>query len=517
MVNKFKTLVQLQVRSYGLNRLRHQSRIKFFGVLTGVVLLALMAISYLLGITFLLINMNLESYVPGMMVFLSSIICLVLTFMKGSGFLFGFSDFDILMSLPLTPRIIIISKLFSLYLLNLLFSLFALLPAMLLYCWHIQSYWSLIGTLLIVPFVPLVPLVLGLIFTTVISLIASNFRYQQLVVVLLSLGVVVAVMAGSISMTGYDTAELDQLLRSAIVQLEGIYPLLIMIKEGFSGQPFYLLFFILLSAAPATVFILVLDRYYLTINARLTVRVKKSVFRLEAFKQRNVFFSLLEKELRLCFFSALYVTNSMVGVILFLVAAISVPFLMDQLTAALPAGFSIEQIIPWLPYFPCLFFGITTTTNAAISMEGKNYWQYASMPISIEKIYKAKLAVNLLLFLPLLWLGCIVLAVTFAQSVLSAFLLFLLPTCFCLFMCVIALKFNQLYPNFKWTNEQQVIKQSFPVILTMLTGFLGIILAAGGAFLIGNFTIAILGTSGLLLVACLFIWKSLQHKNVFID
>lgn len=516
-MSKFKTLVQLQVRSYGLNKLRHQSRIKLIGVIVGIVLLALMALSYLLGIAYFLIDVGLERDVPSVMIFLSSIICLVLTFMKGSRFLFGFSDFDLLMSLPLTPRVIIASKLFSLYLLNLLFSVFALLPAMLLYCWHLQNYWALLGSILVVPFVPLLPLLLGLLLTTVISLIASNFRHQQLVVVLLSLGGVIALFAGSLSVTGYDNSELDQLLRSALVQLEGTYPLLRWIKEGFSGQPLLLLLFIFLSIVPTSLFLLVLDRYYLEINTRLTIRVKKSIFKLETFKQRNIFLSLLEKELRLCFSSALYVTNSVIGVILFLAAAISFPFLTDQMAAALPAGFSIEQFLPWLPYLPCLFLGITTTTSAAISMEGKNYWQYASMPVSVGKIYRAKLAINLLLFLPPLWLGCLILAVTFSLSALSSLFLFLLPTSFCLFICTLSLKFNQRYPNFNWMNEQQVIKQSLPVFLTMIVGLISTLVSVGLAFIIGNFTIAVIGTSSLLLLISLVTWRSLQKKNVFID
>ncbi|WP_321388052.1 hypothetical protein [uncultured Enterococcus sp.] len=516
-MNKFKALVQLQVRSYGLNKLRHQSRGKFIGVLVGVVLLVMMAISYLLGIAFLLIGMGLASYVPSLMFFLSSAICLVITFMKGSRFLFGFNDFDILMSLPLTPRIIIAGKLLGLYLLNLLFSLLAIVPAMMLYCWHVQELVPLLGAVLLVPFVPLLPLLLGLVLTTVISLIASNFRYQQLVVVLLSLGAVIALLAGSFSLTGYDSAEMNQLLRSAMAQMERFYPLAEVINKGFSGQPLLLLLFIIISVVPMFLFIVILDRYYLSIHALLTVRVKKGHFKLETFRQRSVFSSLLMKELRLCFSSSLYVTNSVIGAILFLAAAISLPFAQGQLSAALPPGSSIEQYVSWLPYIPCLFLGITTTTSAAISMEGKNYWQYASLPIPVGKIYQAKLMVNLLLFFPPLWIGCTVLSIAFVPTAFSVFLLFLLPTCFCLFMCIASLKLNQLYPNFKWVNEQQVIKQSLPVLLTMLLGLVTTVLAAGSALLINNRVIAVLGTSIILLALSIVAWHSLQKRNAFVE
>ncbi|MGL4694482.1 hypothetical protein [Enterococcus larvae] len=515
-MNKFKALVQLQVRGYGLNKLRHQSKTKLTAIVIGAVLLTVLAISYLLGIGFLLIEMGLKSYVPGMMVFLSSIICLVLTFMKGSGFLFGFRDFDTLMALPIAPQIITMSKVFSLYLLNLLFSFIALVPSMLLYCWHTRSIWPLLGTLVILPFVPLLPLILGVIVTTVISLIASNFRYQQLVVVLLSLGGVVALMAGSISLTNYDNAQLNELLKNGLLQLESSYPLLKLINSGFSNQPFLLLVFIILSVLPALLFLALLNRYYLQINAKLSLRVRKSVFKLETFKQRNLFRSLLEKEVRLYFSSALYVTNSIIGVILFLAAALSVPFLLDQLRTALPEGMTIQQFLPWLPYVPCLFLGITTTTSAAISMEGKSDWQYASLPIPIGKIYAAKLAVNLLLFLPALWVGCAALIFSLSLTGFSAFLLFLFPSCFCIFMAMIGLKLNQMYPNFKWTNEQQPIKQSIPVLVTMLIGLLSIVLSVGAAFLLGHSGITILLSSAILLVISYITWRSMHRKNVFV-
>lgn len=515
-MNEFKALVQLQLRGYGLNKLRHQSKKKQLGVWIGAVLLVLLALSYLLGIAFMLIQLDLASYIPTVMVFLSSVICLVLTFMKGSNLLFGYRDFDVLMSLPISIKVIITSKIFGLYLLNLLFSFLANIPAMLLYCWHIQNYWAVLGAIFLVPFIPLLPLILGILLTTVISLIAANFRYQQLIVVLLSIGLVIGLMLGSLSLTNYTNNEMSQLLKQSLNHLEQGYPLLVLIRNGFAGQPLFLLAYIALSTVSALAFWLVLTHYYLQINTKLTLRTKKSVFAIEKFKQRRVFFSLLSREARLYFSSALYVTNTILGVIMFLVAALSLPFVLDQMTAALPAGFTITQAIPWLPYAACFFLGIATPTSAAISMEGKNRWLYASLPISTVKIYGAKLILSFLLFLPPLWIGCVALIFTFEQSLLSAFLLVLLPTCFCVFILTVSLKLNQLYPNFSWLNEQQVIKQGLPVLVTMLIGFVSIAFALGSAVLINNPAISVISISILFLLISVLCWRSLRKKNVFI-
>lgn len=515
-MNEFKALVQLQVRGYGLNKLRHQSKKKQVAFLVGVVLLALLALSYLLGIAFVLIQLGLANYIPMVMVFLSSIICLVLTFMKGSNLLFGYRDFDVLMSLPIPIKIITTSKMFGLYLLNLLFSFFAIVPAMLLYCWHIQNYWAIVGAIVLVPFVPLLPLILGVLLTTVISLVAASFKHQQLMVVLLSIGLVIGLMVGSLSLTNYTNNEMGQLLKQSLNHLEQGYPLLGLIRNGFTGQPFFLLAYIALSIVCAFAFWFVLTRYYLQINTKLALRTKKSFFAIEKFKQRGIFFSLLSREARLYFSSALYVTNTILGVIMFLVAALSLPFVLDQMTAALPSGFTIDQAIPWLPYAVCFFFGIATPTSAAISMEGKNRWLYASLPISTAKIYGAKLVLGFLLFLPTLWIGCTALIFTFEQSLFSAFLLVLLPTCFCVFILTVSLKLNQIYPTFSWLNEQQVIKQGLPVILTMLISFGTIVLALGSAVLLNNPAVSIISISVLFLLISIVCWHSLRKKNVFI-
>ncbi|MGC6767558.1 hypothetical protein [Enterococcus sp. LJL51] len=515
-MNKIPILLRLELRGLSLNKLRYRSKSYKIGAGVGFILLLLLAISYISGASFTLIYLKLDQYVPTLMVFLTSAVCLILTFMKGHQLLFKFRDFDTLFSLPIQPRMIIISRMLTLYLLNFGFALLVLLPSISIYSFHLKTLQPLLFSLLITPFIPLIPITVGAVLTLVISVIAAGFRHQQPIIILLTLGGLSAFMLGSLNLTQYDDAAVTQLLEQGLKQLEGIYPLLSLLKNGLTQQPWLLLLFDLISLLVFGSFSLLLDRFYLQINSWLGVRSNHKKLIVNKLTRRSIFSRLIRREARLYFSSSLYVINTVIGPFLFLLAAFSVPVLMKQLLVVLPTTLSLSQLTEWLPFVPCLFLGMSTPTSSAISMEGRNSWLLAALPIPVQQIYAVKILWNLIVFLPLIWSGCLILAISFPITAAGGILLSLLPSSHCLFIVTLSLWLNQKYHRFDWTNEQQIIKQSLPVLLTMLVGFLLILLLVGIAFVSQNVTLIGYIAAFCLVAGSLAIWSRMKKVNVFI-
>ncbi|MFQ8600428.1 MAG: putative ABC transporter permease subunit [Oscillospiraceae bacterium] len=123
------------------------------------------------------------------------------------------------------------------------------------------------------------------------------------------------------------------------------------------------------------------------------------------------------------------------------------------------------------PLFVSFFVVMTYTTACSISLEGKNFWLLRSLPVSTRTVLWSKIALNLLLILPVVALNAVILSIGLRVNVLQAALLFFTPAAYGLFISIAGQLLNLLFPNFGWTNETAVIKQSAPAFLTMLAGF----------------------------------------------
>ena len=105
MRNKYLLLLKMQLYNFfGINRMlhSHSKKEKQKSMLLGalaIVILGLM-ITYSALFSAGLAGMGAASLLPTLSVLVCSLITLVLTFLKGSGVLFGLRDYDMVMSLP---------------------------------------------------------------------------------------------------------------------------------------------------------------------------------------------------------------------------------------------------------------------------------------------------------------------------------------------------------------------------------------------------------------------------------
>ena len=101
-----------------------------------VIAVVLFAAMYSSGVAQALVQMGLPEAIPLVAVLVGAVAGAVAAFLKTNGVLFGFKDYDLVMSLPVPISSVVLSRIASLYAMSLLFGLLAMVPAFAVYAAH---------------------------------------------------------------------------------------------------------------------------------------------------------------------------------------------------------------------------------------------------------------------------------------------------------------------------------------------------------------------------------------------
>ncbi len=103
-------------------------------------------------------------------------------------------------------------------------------------------------------------------------------------------------------------------------------------------------------------------------------------------------------------------------------------------------------------------------------MEGENFWQIQTLPISNKVVYDSKILANLAVAGPFYLATVILFCLAMKPSAGEAIWMVAIPACYLLFISVTGLSINLAFPVLNWENEVQVVKQSTATLITMLVG-----------------------------------------------
>lgn len=405
---------------------------------------------------------------PSIMMAVTCIIILFTTMFKVKGTIFGFRDYDMVMSLPVSTGVIVASRLFILYAFNFLFVIIMMVPMMIAYGILAKPgiLFYIIGFISIL-IIPLVPIVVASVFGTLIAYFASKFRHTNLLNIILSVGLLVGIVALSftVSDNGQELVDMGKALTN---QVNSIFPLAQMYADAVIDYDF--VSFILLIAISLFAFVLysvVVKLGFKRINTLMMTGRYHADYKMGEIKAASPFNALYRKELKRYFSSALYVMNSGVGIVLLTVGAVA--FLFVDPAKILGSPEAAEQIRNYIPLY--LFFCIIMTcpSMASISLEGRNLWILKSIPVEPKTIYLAKAAVNLTIVAPAI-LDTVILGIGLKLGLTETLLLMINAAACSVFISLYGLFINIVFPNFNWTSEVVVIKQSAACMITIFSG-----------------------------------------------
>lgn len=470
---------------------RKKPKVLYAGVLFFVLLMSAISFFYSFMIGSGLKYFNSLELLPAMMMAVACLIIFFTTIFKVKGTIFGFRDYDLVMSLPVSTGGVIACRLLILYAFNFMFIIILMIPMMIAYGILAQpgaAFYLICFTVMF--FIPLVPIVLSSILGTIIAYVASKFRHSNLLNIILSMGLLTAVIGSSflIKDNGQELVDMSKALTN---QINSMYPLAQMYTDAVIKYDMAsLLMFLGISIAAFALYTFVVMKVFKRMNTLIMTGSYHRNFKMGEIKTSSPLKALYTKEIRRYFSSTLYVLNTGFGIIMLTVGAIAIIFvdlgkvLGDQQAAVVLAGNS--------PLYITFCIVMTCTTMASISLEGKNLWIIKSMPVTPKNVFLSKIAVNLTILSPALF-DALIIGVVMKLGVLQTILLVLTTAALSVFISFYGLFINLMLPNFSWTAEVVVIKQSAACMVTIFSAMGYVAVQFAFLFLMPTYTLAYAG------------------------
>ncbi len=383
-------------------------------------------------------------------------------------------DNEFLLSMPIKPRDILISRILVLLLINYFFEAVVFLPAIVVWLLFTGGggFLSWLALLLTLLLLPMFTLAVSGIFAWLISLITSRIRNKTLVTTLASVAF--------FGLYFYFVSNIDQYLvifqdqsGAIMAGIHGIPPLYWLGSAIANGNALHLLLSVLIYLLPFLLFVWVISASFLRIvTTRRSGKSKRTAAKLEA-KSSGAFSALLRKEVTRLFTSSTYLLNSGITAILELVAVGALIIKGGDLLFILSSpemGLSIStSMISAILALVLSSFGIMALFTApSISLEGKCFPLLCSLPVKPQTILRAKLSLQLVVMVPINLICAIALGIFAGADLCGWLLLLICPNLMTLWVGNIGLICNLAHPVFDWQNEAQVVKQGMAVLLTML-------------------------------------------------
>ena len=452
---------------------------------------------------------------------LMSLVAVVLGFFfslfAAQGVVFGAKDNDLMLSLPISPFALMLSRTLALYLENLVSTVFVLLPAGVIYLWYGgPGGWAVLPLLLVSAlFLNLLPTLLVLIVGFVLAWLSGRFPRKALAASLFQLLMLALILAGSFWLS----ASLNN-VGTAVPAILGFFqgwgrPFL-MLAEGVSGGDLLQLAALwAICLLPFLAAVWLFAWQYKSIITRLSTHRTRSDYklgRLSASGQRG---ALLHKEARRWFGTPIYVFNTGIGLLMLPGAGVAALIYRDAITQFLVLARGLA-LAPLLAAGICFCLSTVAITGSSISLEGRQLWLLQCAPVPVSTILWVKIAFQLLVTLPCLAVGWALLCLSFSLTPAEWALLLAVGLFFALMCAPLGLLLNLRFPKLDAVNDAVVVKQSASA---MLSTFLPMALVLV-FFLLWFFLREALGSLGLLTVyavllatAALFLLHTLHSRG----
>lgn len=396
---------------------------------------------------------------------------LITNIYKINGLLFNNKDYNLVLSLPIKRITYIMSKLISLYLSNIIYSLLIIIPVLILYLINV-SVDGIFYLLYLITFlvIPLVPIVIATIIGTIISSISSKFKFKNLINILLTILLFTVVMFVSMKLETMPKIDIANLGKSMVDIFNNIYPLTNLYIDIIKDYNFNsLLIFISIPLLTYITYIFIINKFYTKINNNLEKEYTNKNYKLKIKKENSQLMALYKKEIIRYFSSANYVMNTMIGSIMLIISIIIYIFIgKDKLDIMLGISGLSEIIEKYTPIVLGSFTLLSCTTHPSISLEGRNAWIMKTIPVNPIKIFMSKIMVNLTISVPFFVIASILLKIYLKLNIKTFILMLIIPLLYSLFVSMFGVIVNMFFVNFDWKNEITVIKQSLPAFISIL-------------------------------------------------
>ena len=420
---------------------------------------------------------GLGAYVPAMLYFAGCILTLLTSVGHSRTMLFGAKDTEMLLSLPVTYSSVLLSKLTVMYIYELMFFSLIYLPSYVVYMYLTSFTLSGIITMLItLLFAPMIPIAAGMLVAFIAGIFLRKAKRKNLLQVVFFAVFMVAYFYFVYSSNSIFSYIAESGVGFASSLGNAYYPAALL-YDAIGGNILSLLVFVLFNALIMTVAVLLLSKFFMRMVAFLRQTDKTRKFKGTGIRTASCFKALLKKELSRFTSSATYMTNCGFGAVMLLLMGVGSFFLSDELIAQFGLNAEeAESIIPMIITCAMMFFAcLSPTTYPSISLEGSSFWILKSAPVREKTILGAKVALNLVIYLPAVIVSGILLSIRFGLGIAESAFTLLVPAAAVCLTTILGLLINLKLPRFD-QNDVKAIKQSFTAFLATMSNMIIVVL-----------------------------------------
>lgn len=378
-------------------------------------------------------------------------------------------DNDLLLSMPIKNFDILLSRIAMILLLDYIYELIIVGPALFVYMTKIgMSLLQVLIFIIVCLTLPLLTLALSCLIAWLIAQIMAYVKHQNIIALVAWIAFFGLYFYGINYLQEYVTLLVShgQSIAQAIKQtLIPIYHMAIAIQDG---NFISLLIYLILTLGPFVIVMVILSRHFIKIATRQP-KVKKKKYIEKPMKQNHLFYALLKREIKHLTSQTMVLLNSAMGFIFQIIATIALIFYASDIKALIVHIPTLQSLVaPMIILVSIAMNSMTIITASSISLEGDRLWIIKSLPIHELDILHAKLGLHVLFCLPTQVIFCMVASFLLSVSIKDMFFILTIPLLLIVFVALFGLLINLWKPKFDWVNETVCVKQSVPVMLTMM-------------------------------------------------
>ena len=404
--------------------------------------------------------------------------------------LYQAKDNDLLLSMPIPARTIIIVRLSGVFTLGVLYEALVLVPTLIVWFINIPITPAvIICTIVTAIMISLFVLVLSAVLGWLVALVSGKMKRKNITTVVLSLVFLAAYFFFYSKAFDYLQAITLNPQGAVDVVKNALYPFYLMGLAA-CGDVIPTVVFAAIVCALFAIVYTVISRSFIKL-ATTNKGAAKTQYKERRAKVRSAETALMIKELKRFTGSATYMLNCGLGLVFFIIAAVALIWFRDDIFSYINEIFaftgSANSDVLCLAAAAAIFLicAMVDISAPSVSLEGKNLWLVQSLPVSPVQALMAKVRLHFVLTIfPALAL-VVVAEILLTPSFLFAVLLPVLTVLYILFSASFGLFLNLKSPNLTWTNEMVPIKQSMPVAVCLLGGW-GITAALCGLYFLAS-------------------------------
>ncbi len=427
---------------------------------------------------------------------IASALCLFGSIFTTKTQIFESKDNELLLSMPIPPKYILMSRILVLLIVNYILEALVMLPAIVMY--GITIGYTLVGfifAILSFALIPFVTLAVSSIIAWIISFIASKIRNKTLVstamfVIFFSVYMYFCFSLGSFTGSGEEMN----------IDVSGLKNTFIFYYLGNSIANKNLLHFVLfalLAIIPSVITFVVISRSFIKIITTKKT-AKKVEYKEKSEKISSPFMALVKKEIKRFFSSTAYMMNCGIGSIMLMILSVVVAVNAPSILEAIEINFSNptqavpkELIYSFIPVIvaiaSCFISSMSLVSAPSISLENNNLWILNSLPVKAKTILFAKITNHMIICTPVSIIAIIVACASLKVSVLNTILVILATVMVIAFSGYFGMFLGLKFPKFDWQNENVAVKQGFAIFGAMFGSMIYAMILSAAAFLIAVF------------------------------